>query len=207
MTAGAEASPRDPADVLRTLRTATAREHEQVEAALDLMSPHLDRARLAEVLTRLHAFWLAAEAGLDAWAAREPAAASAVEWTRRRRAPLFLDDLRALGATPADHGPRLPPLPGTDEALGRLYVLEGSTLGGVFIDRHLTGLPALAPGVRIRAFSPYGEQTAAMCRAFRRFTRDRVAAGGDAGRVVGAARSTFSALAEWCAPVAPGVPA
>jgi heme oxygenase len=94
-------------------------------------------------------------------------------------------------------------VPSTEDALGRLYVLEGSTLGGTFIDRHLTGLLALT-GVRVRAFSPYGRETGAMWHAFRRAARDRVAAGGDPGRVVAAAQDTFAALAAWCdAPATP----
>lgn len=194
------------ADVLAELRTATAVEHEQVESTLALMDPQLDRNRLVAVLTRLHAFWTAAEAGLDAWAARRPDDAEAVAWSRRRRAHLFAADLRALGAAPTDgERARLPPVEDTDQALGRLYVLEGSTLGGTFIARHLATLTTLGPDVRLGAFSPYGDETGAMWHAFRRATRDRVAAGGDAGRVVGAARDTFTALAAWCAPV--GAPA
>lgn len=194
------------ADVLTELRTATAVEHEQVESTLGLMDERLDRDRLVAVLSRLHAFWTAAEAGLDAWAHDAPADAEAVAWSRRRRAHLFAADLHALGAQPlqADR-PALPAVDDTDQALGRLYVLEGSTLGGTFISRHLATLPTLGPGVRLGAFSPYGTETGAMWHAFRRVTRDRIAAGGDAGRVVGAARSTFAALAAWCAPVgAPG---
>ena len=84
--------------------------------------------------------------------------------------------------------------------MGRLYVLEGSTLGGTFIDRHLATLPGLSDGVRLRAFSPYGADTGPMWQAFRRATRARVAGGGDADRVVGAARTTFTVLAEWCEP-------
>jgi heme oxygenase len=97
MAAGA----RDAADVLQALRTATAHEHEQVEAALDLMSPALDRARLSAVLTLLHGFWQVAEDGLDAWAEREPDDAADVDWARRRRSALFAADLRVLGAEPA----------------------------------------------------------------------------------------------------------
>jgi heme oxygenase len=193
----------DAGDVLAALRTATADSHERVEAALDLMDPRLDRTRLTAVLTRLHGFWRAAEAGLDAWAAVEPADAGAVGWARRRRSALFAADLEGLGADPAGSPvPGLPALDGTDEALGRLYVLEGSTLGGTFIDRHLAGLASLGPGVRVRAFSPYGRETGAMWHSYRRVTRDRVAAGGDAGRLVAAARATFTALAAWCDPVA-----
>jgi heme oxygenase len=198
-------SPRgaQDADVLTVLRAATAGEHERVEARLGLMDPQLRRDRLVEVLGRLHAFWTAAEAGLDAWAVREPAEAATVDWSRRRRAHLFAGDLRALDAAPAAApGPGLPAVEDTDQALGRLYVLEGSTLGGTFISRHLAELPTLGPDVRLHAFSPYGAGTGAMWHAYRRVARERVAAGGDADRLVDAARSTFAALSAWCAPVA-----
>jgi heme oxygenase len=185
-------------DVLHLLRTGTAAEHESVERTLDLLDPGLDRPRLAGVLTRMHGFWRAAESGLDEWAGRFPADAEAITWGARRRAALFAADLGALGAAPADDGPQLAPVPDTDAALGRLYVLEGSTLGGTFIDRHLTGLPALS-GVRLRAFSPYGGETGAMWHAFRRAARDRVARGGSADAMLAAATGTFRSLAAWCA--------
>jgi heme oxygenase len=184
-------------DVLRRLRTGTAAEHAAVERTLGLLDPELRPDRLGTVLTRLHGFWLAAEAGLDEWATDHLADAGAVGWASRRRAHLFHSDLRALGRPGAADVPVLPPVGGTDDALGRLYVLEGATLGGVFIDRHLAGLPRLA-GVRLQAFSPYGTDTGAMWHAFRRATRDRVAAGGDAARIVAVARTTFGALAAWC---------
>src|SRR5215212_11476367 len=100
MAAGEEApdagpGPRDSVDVLRALRSATAREHERVEATLDLMNPDLDRARLVDVLTRMHGFWQAAEAGLDSWAAAQPADAAGVGWADRHRSALFADDLAA----------------------------------------------------------------------------------------------------------------
>ena len=186
-------------DVLRLLRAGTTAEHESVERTLDLLDPHLDRTRLTGVLTRMHGFWRAAEAGLDDWAARFPSDARAVTWSGRRRAGLFAADLDALGAAPVDAEPALPPVGTTDDALGRLYVLEGSTLGGVFIDRHLDGLPSLS-GVRLRAFTPYGPETGAMWHAFRRVTRDRVADGGDADAMLTAATATFRALADWCRP-------
>jgi heme oxygenase len=187
----------DDADVLRRLRTETAAEHRSVEETLDLLSPQLTRARLTDVLVRMHGFWRSAEAGLDAWAQAHRADAERVQWSRRRRSPLFAADLTALGAAPAGE-PALPDVPDTDAALGRLYVLEGSSLGGVFIDRHLATLPQLAGDRRPSSFSPYGERTGAMWHAFRTVTRAHVAAGGDADRLVDAARTTFGALASWC---------
>jgi heme oxygenase len=132
------------ADVLRMLRTGTASRHDDVERTLDLMDPGLRRSRLVSVLDRLHGFWAAAEAGLDGWAGRQPGDACAVDWPCRRRTALFADELRALGAPASAQRPDLAPVIGTDEALGRMYVLEGSTLGGRLIDRHLAGLPQLA---------------------------------------------------------------
>jgi heme oxygenase len=185
------------------MRAATAASHEQVERTLGLMAPDLDRDRLIAALTRLHGFWSAAEAGLDSWAGRRPADAERLQWARRRRAHLFAADLAALDSAPAGPGvPDLPDVPTTDDALGRLYVLEGSTLGGTFIDRHLRGLPSLGDGVRVRAFSPYGSETGAMWHAYRQVTREHVAAGGDPRQVVAAARGTFAALSAWCAPAA-----
>ena len=190
------------------LRTGTAAEHADLERSLDLLDPGLDRLRLTSVLACMHGFWRAAEAGLDAWAARFPDDARTVSWERRRRADLFAGDLAALGARVPDTGRDLPAPEGTDEALGRLYVMEGSTLGGALIDRHLAALPGFS-GLRLRAFSPYGVETGAMWLAFRSVARARVAAGGDPATMVAAARHTFGALAGWCrsAPVGTRVPA
>lgn len=179
------------------LRSGTAAEHANLERSLDLLDPELDRTRLTEVLARMHGFWRSAEAGLDAWATRFPVDARNVAWARRRRAALFASDLASLGAPGAAVGPELLHPAGTDEAMGRLYVLEGSTLGGAFIDRHLATVPQLS-GLRLRAFSPYGAETGAMWHGFRRAARERVAAGGDAATMVAAARQTFTALTAWC---------
>lgn len=195
MSAGEEASA--GAHVLQRLRTATAAQHAHVEATLDLLDPHLTVARLCAALGRLHGFWVATETRLDDWAARDRATATALDWPHRRRAHLFAADLESLGSTAVAVIPALPPVLGTDDALGRLYVLEGSSLGGRFIDRHLASLPAFA-GARLRAFSPYGDDTGRMWHAFRAVVRRRAAEGGEPDRIVRSAVATFGALAAWC---------
>lgn len=196
---------RGEGDVLALLRRGTAAEHADLERSLDLLDPALDRTRLTHVLDRMHGFWQVAETGLDAWAARFPADAWHVSWERRRRATLFAADLATLGVPATCGGPELPAPAGTDEALGRLYVLEGSTLGGALIDRHLATVRGLS-GLSLQAFSPYGTETGAMWHGFRRVARARVAAGGDAGVMLSAARQTFGALASWCRPAAADAP-
>ena len=186
--------------MLRALRTSTADEHRRVATTLDLLDPGLTRARLTGVLTRLHGFWAAAEAGLDVWAAREPGAAHTLGWHRRRRTALFAGDLAALGADPAaSPTPPLQPVASTDEALGRLYVLEGSTLGGTFIDRHLTTLPSLArrPGAGLLPLRRGHRRHVAHLPPGHPRPRSRRRR---PGRVWRPRRCTFGALLAWCAP-------
>src|SRR5215212_8605192 len=102
-------------DVLTMLRDGTAEEHRVTERALDLLDPRLTPARLGAVLVRMHGFWTAADAGLDAWAAAFPGDAEAVAWPRRRRAHLFAADLAVLGAPRGATGPALPIPIDTDE--------------------------------------------------------------------------------------------
>ena len=97
--------------------------------------PHAVRS-LADYRRVLERFW-GFHTGVEAMLARAavPAAAS------RDRAPAARADLRRLGATEAEIA-RLPtatprPVDGAAEALGVLYVLEGSRLGGRVIRRDL----------------------------------------------------------------------
>lgn len=205
---GCAASPVGPhgEDVLLALRRRTAAVHREVETTLGLTAPDLSLPRVARVVERLHAFWADAEAGLDRWAAAQPATARALDWERRRRAALFAADLRTLGAAPPEPSTArrlaLPPVRHTGTALGRLYVLEGSTLGGRVVERALAPLLATAPdGCALRSFSPYGAETARMWRAFRRHLQRWVDAGGNPERVLAGAEETFAALASWCAPL------
>jgi heme oxygenase len=84
---------------------------------------------------------------------------------------------------------------GLEAALGSLYVMEGSTLGGQVISRILDRSPDLIG--RVRYFDPYGPRTGAMWRAFRAGLRGRVAAGADRRSIVAAAVQTFELLEDW----------
>ena len=166
-------------------------------------TPGWTGARLAAVLTRMHGFWRAAEAGLDDWAARFPADAESVTGPpaagRRCSPPTW-----APSARPGRGRSRgCAPVTGTDDALGRLYVLEGSTLGGTFIDRHLAGLPG-ARGRPAARLLPLRRPRPAPCGT------PSGGHPGPRGRAAGTRRhagrraATFRALAAWCRPA--GVP-
>lgn len=168
------------------LRAGTQAEHERLDSGLDLTAPGLSAGRYRRVLERFHGFWegweprLAEELGDEAL------------FGPRRRLHLLREDLRALGADP-EGLPLCPPPPirGHAEAMGSLYVMEGSTLGGRVILKRLEGLglPAGSCGY----FAGHGARTGTMWTDFlRRLEGER-----DSAAVLRGAKATFATLGDW----------
>jgi len=178
--------------VLSELRHATESVHRQLEARLDLLSPDLTARRYAAVLTAFHAVWAPLEPRLRHG------------WTRlgldpepRRRAHLIERDLAALGIR-ADQIPaarRLPRVADSAAAVGALYVLEGSTLGGQVIARAL-GARGDLPFERAGAFlRGRGRETGPLWHQFGHALSRLPWSADDRRAASGAARRTFGALA------------
>lgn len=150
---------------LAYLRQATRAEHEGTEATVPLMKPELTRAEYVETLQRMYR----AVAAWDAWSLRHVPARLVGLLGGRQRSALLERDLEAMGAAlPEDHA--AVGLPDADvseaEFLGRMYVMEGSTLGGQYIARHVEEALAVEPGVGNAYFRGYGDRTGAMWKAF-----------------------------------------
>ena len=178
------------------LRTETAPAHERLERSLDLLSQPLDRDRFTALLVRFHGFH-------RAW---EPALAGCLpaDFVPGPRLPLIEQDLETLGL--ADHTVGAIPCCAQaaslgdhpDTALGSVYVLEGSTLGGRVISHHFGEAPWWPPA-GLRYFDPYGDATASR---WRQTLAQLAAAGGDADRIVAGALRTFEILQHWLVPPA-----
>lgn len=110
---------------------------------------------------------------------------------------LLRRDLQSLGWTEAEVD-AIPPYVGwcprtRAEALGALYVMEGSTLGGKVIGkalRRLPNWPISAPSY----FDPYGSATGSMWSAFQDYLDSALEA--DADAVIVGAQRTFALLQE-----------
>lgn len=183
-----------PAGLHARLRAETAAAHEGLERALDLLRPSLDRDRFTAVLVRFHGFHRAWEPAL---ARSLPAAVMPSP-----RLPLIEQDLGALGLG-ADSIAAIPPCVQAaslavhaDTALGSVYVLEGSTLGGRVIARHFAQAPWW-PLTGLHYFDPYGDGTAAR---WRQTLAQLAAAGGKPDRIVAGAVRTFEILQHWLVP-------
>ena len=127
---------RDADKARSMLRSSTATEHERVDAAFGnyLLA---DRAHYIAFLKAQAEAFLPVEAAIDD---AQPER-MLPDWPSRRRAPLLKRDLAALDVTLEPLAEF--PVPTSPEALlGAIYVLEGSRLGGKFLERQIAdGLP------------------------------------------------------------------
>lgn len=115
----------------RWLREETADLHRYVEDAVGLPESVQNRDDYLDLLGRFLGLHGPLEERLAATVWRQSWTEIGIEIGRHRRAHLLADDLRALGAAAAQsRRAHLPPLRTFGEALGCLYVLEGSSLGG-----------------------------------------------------------------------------
>lgn len=154
------------------LREKTASLHVQTENALDLMGQSVTLERYLAVLTVLH----------SVYAKLEPAVIDHAGWNElgldmgaRRKLPLLETDLAFIEGQLAlrtsarfahSSEPAAPPLESFAAALGAAYVIEGSTLGGAFIHRHLSTLFRLDGGHGTRFFNCYGTETGSRWKQF-----------------------------------------
>lgn len=149
--------------VLARLREETALVHRAVEEEVDLLSPTLTVGRYIRILQAFHSFFRRWEAQLD----QECPERLAGLWGGRKRSQKLMADLEWLGS----HSFRelqdelgAPQLGDEGRWLGALYVLEGSTLGGQVISRHLEGHFGWKEGRGYSFFQGHGTKTVEMWR-------------------------------------------
>lgn len=168
---------------------------------MPLMDPHLTLATYTLVLARMYPLL----AGWEAFAHKHAPADLAGMVAQRRRAPLLEQDLHALTTRselprarfdPAEI-PGLPHRESDDEVgrgafLGAMYVIEGSTLGGQHIARHVEPLLGLSREHGTAYFRGYAEHTSEMWRGFQQ-ELDRLPQEAATGAIA-AARAMFGAF-------------
>lgn len=184
-------------DVLSRLRAETRTAHEALETDLDIFR-HLGseegRRRLAR---RFHGLHAGAEAALGPWLSPVPG----LDYDTRRRGPALDRDLAHFRETAPAPCPVTPPA-SRAEALGFLYVLEGSTLGGQTIRKQLHKQGQSLAGVSF--LDPYGAETGPRWKSFLAILdRECPANDPDAGQAAarGGIRG-FAAARDWlCAEV------
>lgn len=182
--------------LMSRLKQATLDRHREVEALMPVTQPTLSRAAYARLLGQLQAVTQPLEARLLTLPLPP-----AFELHLRVKAPLLARDLDHLPLVPPVT-PAVPQLPGVPEGLGALYVLEGATLGGQVITRHLQRNLGITPESGGAYFHAYGAATGQMWRALAGAMNQGVDPE-DEPRVIAGAQHTFDLFHH----VLSGVPA
>jgi heme oxygenase (biliverdin-IX-beta and delta-forming) len=154
------------------LKTETRPHHDQVEKlahSAKIMDGSLSLAEYAELLAAQYWLHLATEPQIGG--ALGPELSAALAWPLRQKLAWLRTDLAACApevlAAPVPAVAQKFQISGVAQAWGALYVLEGSTLGGAVIRRHLAQNPHLAGHVaEFQFYGGYGPLTGERWKQF-----------------------------------------
>ena len=181
------------------LRNETASLHEQVEGQLDLPGSIRSLAEYKSLMERFYHLYRPLEGSLGRF--REWSQAG-INLAERTHTPALAADLEALGVVPSKsadaEGERLPMLTSFADALGALYVIEGSTLGSQYILPRVAEVLGSSMVGADAFFRGYGAQTGFFWKqlqgALDRFGFDHPE---HIPGVVKGAKATFAAMGTW----------
>lgn len=152
--------------ILAKLKESTRDQHDALESVVDVMNRTFSMGDYRELLTKFYRFYSAVEPNLPSADLLD----EGFDTAERRKIPLLERDLAAIGAL--DEVRRLPewasppPVATLPEAWGSIYVMEGATLGGQVITRHLKEHLGLTPERGGAFFNSYGKEVGPMWKAF-----------------------------------------
>ena len=174
------------------LRQETTGAHQELDAFMSaFLQKMTDRESYSALLAAFYGFIQPLKKLIDAHIDQK----LIPEFEARRGAGQLLVDLRSLGMEelPQLSGD-LPRISSHESALGALYVLEGSTLGGKIISKRLK--EGLGDDIPTNFYSSYGPETGRMWKEFVSCL-EMPANNNDPLQTAEAAKQTFSYFAAW----------
>jgi len=186
-------------DIMAVLRQRTREEHQAIEQALGLVDPDLTVADYTRIIGICYGFWRPLEEKL---AAVEGLKNSGYDLAAREKTSLLRSDWHALAAHELSGlavCSELPDVTSVAAAFGCLNVIEGATLGGQVISRHLQMRLGITPSTGAAFFHGYGKDTASMWKAFGAALGALARTPGSHEPIVESAIATFRALRFWSA--------
>lgn len=152
--------------ILAKLKEATKEQHQNLEATVNVMDKMFSLDNYKNLLWKFYRFYNAIEPKLDKLVWSEVN----YNFSNRLKLPKLERDLRELGVFDEVKGgskwQNIPDLDSFAKAFGSLYVIEGATLGGQVIKRHLESHLGITPENGGEFFSGYGDMTGKMWKDF-----------------------------------------
>ena len=183
--------------IMERLKNETKSAHQQLEkATIPYIKNAQDEASYAYLLRMFYGYFQPVEVKIQ----RLIDSSLIQDIAERRQSAALVSDLRVIGSeteglATTSSTPVLETIP---QALGAMYVLEGSTLGGRFISQMLAKQLNRSAENGIGFFSGYGEKTQNKWNYFTDMVNQYVANHPlNANEIVAAANETFSKFGEW----------
>jgi heme oxygenase (biliverdin-IX-beta and delta-forming) len=177
---------------MQKLRRGTEASHQAIEGTSPLMGRNLDEAQYIQCLHNMYGV-------VAAW--EECSVQFAPAWLQatlaRGRKGFLEEDLARFGVFELDVSrPTLPDLKELPDLLGAMYVMEGSTLGGQIIARHVETVLHLSEGPGCSYFRGHGDQTGPMWKEFCDLLKLRVL-DDQTDAVIDGANAMFETVGQW----------
>jgi heme oxygenase (biliverdin-IX-beta and delta-forming) len=120
------------------------------------------------------------------------------DYNERRKASVIAQDMAKVNDEKCEKiCSDLPEITSPDHALGALYVMEGSTLGGKVLTKMITERMQLTPDEGVRFFNGYGADTFSKWHAFKEHLNNYSSEKQVQDTVVNAANETFIKFKNW----------
>jgi len=187
--------------ILQRLREETVQHHSAIESQMPLLDPQMSPSTYRHLLARFWGYYAPLEDRLRTeleiyWPDQE------YKCSDRVKVPHLEKDLRVLGESldPLERCTNLPELNTPAQVLGCLYVIEGATLGGQIISKHLLANLGLGIDNGAAFFNGYGANSGNQWQSFRLFLTKNAEPINQDDAIVASANETFITLGEWLFP-------
>lgn len=169
------------------IKEATKMAHQELEGkVVKKLKAIRSEADYADVLKHFYAYFNTLEEAIKPYITE----GLLPDYASRRNSSYLKQDIEELGAFINDLPPvTIPPIGNVTEALGALYVMEGSIMGGPYIVKMLQK-SGIDKGFSF--FSGYGEETGRMWDNFTSAMNQTISAEKDQAMAIKSANETFS---------------
>ena len=182
--------------ILERLRAETKEGHQTLEKAI---IPRIKNARNTEDYIRLLEIFYGYFKPVEEMIAQHINNNNLPDHAQRRKSGAILEDIRKSGGDIAHMrvSDDIPQINNDYQAMGAMYVLEGSTLGGQVISNMLKQNLQLKDTSTISFFSGYGKDTGTMWAAFTEKLDNYTSDPQKQDEIAAAANETFSKFKSW----------
>lgn len=180
--------------ILAKLKEATKEQHEALESVVDVMNSTFTLDDYKALITKFYLFYSAIEPSLPT-----ELKANGFDLESRRKLPSLERDLSALSIfqKPNTAAVETPVFNSVAKAFGAAYVLEGATLGGQIITRHLSSAIGITPETGASFFYSYGPNVGPMWKEFGAAITAYAEKNGHDDEIILGAKETFDSFRKF----------